>query len=100
MVYTVYGKKPILFLNRSKFLFSNVMFYFLNKYDLNHLLVAFQFGWRFRFSKESIPSSLPFLNNSTIAISQPFTPRHIYHFSESVNHLLLLLRYPNYYPNV
>ena len=35
-----------------------------------------------------------------VAVSQAFTPRHIYHFAESVNQLILVLYYPSQYPPV
>lgn len=40
------------------------------------------------------------INDTSVFIGSPFLTRHITHFAESVNQLLIKLRYPSLYPSL
>lgn len=61
--------------------------------------IGFQFGWNFKYVPRSPPTDVSWVEEP-VAVSQAFTPRHIYHFAESVNQLILVLYYPSQYPPV
>lgn len=85
-VYSFYSKRPIQFPK------SSLSFPIL-------LSLGFQFGWHFKHIQSSPPADSSWVEES-VAVSQAFTPRHIYHFAESINQLILLLYYPSQYPPV
>ena len=62
--------------------------------------VDFRWGWNYKVVKGSIPSTATWVNESSVFIGSPFITHHITHFSESVNQLLIKLRYPSLYPPV
>ena len=60
----------------------------------------FRWGWNYKVMKGAIPSTATWVNDSAVFIGSPFITRHVTHFAESVNQLLVKLRNPSLYPPV
>ncbi len=58
----------------------------------------FRWGWKYSWNHRSVPSTVSWRSEEGIFISQQFLPHHIYHFSESVNQLLLKFVNRSQYP--
>ena len=63
--------------------------------------VVFRYGWNFEYHKGEAPTSNAlWLNDTGSYIAIAFRPKHITHFAESVNLLLLKLLAPEGFPTV
>ena len=63
------------------------------------LHLAFLYSHNIKVVNKKIPSDADWISSKHFFVSHPFRSRHIGHFTESVNHALLKLRYPlQYYP--
>ena len=63
--------------------------------------VVFRYGWNFEYHKGEVPTSdVLWLNDTGSYIAIAFRPKHITHFAESVNLLLLKLLAPESFPTV
>lgn len=62
------------------------------------MLIAFRFNYRINQYLETIPENVSWINKGYYYIIRPHQLRHIGHFSECVNQLLLKLRFPFAYP--
>ena len=63
--------------------------------------VVFRYGWNFEYHKGEPPASnVLWLNDTGSYIAIAFRPKHITHFAESVNLLLLTLLAPEGFPTV
>ena len=60
--------------------------------------LAFRWGYKFQTVLKKIPSRVVWIDNGSYFVSQPFINRHIGHFAESVNQLVMKLRNPSMYP--
>lgn len=63
--------------------------------------IVFRYGWNFEYHKGEAPtSSVLWLNDTGSYIAVAFRPKHITHFAESINLLLLKLLAPEGFPTV
>ena len=61
-------------------------------------LLGFRWTHHIVSFKRQIPTEVKWIENGSYYVSYPFLVRHIGHFAESVNQVLLKLRYPSFYP--
>ena len=71
---------------------------FISNYLL--LFLVFRFGWHFNFHKGRIPADVACYDEKTVYIAMQFRPKHMTHFAESINLLLLKLMAPSELPPV
>lgn len=62
------------------------------------LIVAFHFCHKIKQNFSVLPSNASWINNGSYYVIRAHQLRHIGHFSECLNHLLLKLRFPSLYP--
>ena len=63
--------------------------------------VVFRYGWHFSFDKGAPPTENAYwFNDTDVYVGLAFRPRHITHFAEGVNLLLLKLLAPREFPKV
>lgn len=67
--------------------------------SLNSLL-GFRWGWNIERQSTYPPKEKFIFINESVWVSQPCLPRHITHFSESVNQILIKFQYPYFYPKL
>lgn len=63
-------------------------------------MIDFRWGWKYEWERSIVPKEMKWNEKEGIFISQPFVTNHIYHFSESVNQLLLKLLDRSMYPHI
>ncbi len=63
-----------------------------------YLLIAFRFNHKIKQHISVLPKNASWITNGTYYVIRAHQLRHIGHFSECVNHLLLKLRFPSSYP--
>ena len=71
---------------------------FISYYFL--LFLVFRFGWHFNFHKGRIPENVAWYDDKTVYLAMQFRTKHITHFAESINLLLLKLMAPSEFPPV
>lgn len=67
--------------------------------SLNSFL-GFRWGWNIDRNSEYPPNEKLVFINESVYVSQPFLRRHITHFAESVNQILIKFEYPSFYPKL
>ena len=60
--------------------------------------IVFRWGYKLRTVLQKVPSRALWIEDGNYFVSQPFVNRHIGHFAESVNQLIMKLRNPSMYP--
>ena len=60
--------------------------------------IVFRWGYKLRTVLQKVPSKALWIEDGNYFVSQPFVNRHIGHFAESVNQLIVKLRNPSMYP--
>ena len=66
-----------------------------------HKSIVFRYGWSFEYHKGKVPEeNVAWFEQKGVNIAMPFRTKHITHFAESVNLLLLKLLAPSQFPQV
>ena len=69
----------------------------MNVYDSGE---SFRFGWKFVNHRNNITEENGVIIDEESVITQPYTTRHIYHFTESINFFWTKLMFINKFPVV
>lgn len=62
------------------------------------MVIAFKWSHNIKVIKGKVPDDVNWIENGVFFVAKPLVNRHIGHFIESVNQVLLKLRYPFVYP--
>lgn len=60
--------------------------------------IGFRWTHKLHMFKKQLPEKANWVEDGYYFVVQPCTMRHIGHFAEAINHLLIKLRYPSFYP--
>lgn len=60
--------------------------------------IGFRYSHKIQSVNTRLPTEASWIENGSYYVFQPYKMRHIGHFAESINHILLKLRYPSFYP--
>ena len=63
------------------------------------MVIAFKWSHSIKVIKGKVPDDVNWIENGVFFVAKPLVNRHIGHFIESVNQVLLKLRYPFVYPH-
>lgn len=65
-----------------------------------NLFLGFRWGWDIDRHRTFPSTDKAVFINESVYVSQPFLRRHITHFAESINQILLKFEYPSFYPKL